>query len=116
MSGEGVQGQQPLLRGEPGNGDSERLGQLPPPPAHKRGIKSHWEALPSFASPQMLSGTSVVTSAPHGSVIPAFASSAERRWALIAGIWEVGQEYRCVTYYAFVLKVAGEMGMLMNEV
>lgn len=47
---------------------------------------------------------------------PAFASSAERRWALIAGIWEVDQEYRCVTYYAFVLKVAGEMGMLMNEV
>lgn len=63
----------------------------------------------------MSSGAWAVTSAPHGSVIPAFASSAERRWALIARIWEVDQEYRCVTYYAFVLKVAGEMGMLMNE-
>lgn len=34
----------------------------------------------------------------------------------MAGIWEVDQEYCCVTRYAFVLKVAGEMGMLMNEV
>lgn len=30
-----------------------------------------------------------VTPAPHGSVIPAFPSSSERRWGLIAGIWEV---------------------------
>lgn len=43
-------------------------------------------------------------------------SGAERRWQLIAGIWEVDQEYRCVTHYALVLKVAGQMGMLMNEV
>lgn len=27
-----------------------------------------------------------------------------------------GPRARCVTCYAFVLKVAGEMGMLMNEV
>lgn len=47
---------------------------------------------------------------------PWFAFSAERRWGLIAGIWEVDQECCCVTCYAFVLKVAGEMGMLMKEV